>query len=77
MKPLGDQTSKTMAKLIICLIWILSLTLASPLGFFYNFKYISDEATGNISSIQFLTARALASLVVLRRLKKLFFFLDI
>ena len=46
MKPLGTQTSKTMAKLIICLIWVLSLTLASPLGFFYDLKYIQDEATG-------------------------------
>ena len=46
MKPLGTQTSKSMAKLIICLIWILSLTLASPLGFFYDLKYIRDEATG-------------------------------
>ena len=46
MKPLGTQTSKTMAKLIICLIWVLSLTLASPLGFFYDLKYMQDEATG-------------------------------
>ena len=46
MKPLGTQTSKIKAKLIICLIWVLSLTLASPLGFFYDLKYMQDEATG-------------------------------
>ena len=46
MKPLGTQTSKTMAKLIICLIWVCSLTLASPLGFFYDLRYVQDEATG-------------------------------
>ena len=50
MKPLGTQTSKTMAKLIICLIWVLSLTLASPLGFFYDLKYMQDEATGKANS---------------------------
>ena len=53
MKPLGTQTSKTMAKLIICLIWVLSLPLASPLGFFYDLKYMQDEATGKAKSSRF------------------------
>ena len=48
MSPLCERSSKTSAKVIIAAVWTISVAIALPELFFFEFQYILDESKGGM-----------------------------
>ena len=45
MYPLRRKPTKAFSKVVIVLIWMLSLAFALPVGYVHSFKYVPDNNT--------------------------------